>query len=212
MKKLLIAASALVGVLSANLASAQDTIKVGVLHSLSGTMAISETSLRDVLLFTFDEINAAGGVMGKKIEPVVVDDLLEDGRDGLRDHGIEHPRLVEVADDDRGGVAARVGKGGLGLLVVVLAVDHRGVAIPGVLLDPLPDVQYRAAGGIVENAVDGPEPVEVLTGHPEGRNQDHVIGGDPGAVGPAARSYNWPTLCLALNDVHIEPAARLAWF
>jgi len=52
---------------------AQDTIKVGVLHSLSGTMAISETSLRDILLFTFDEINANGGVMGKKIEPVVVD-------------------------------------------------------------------------------------------------------------------------------------------
>ncbi len=52
---------------------AQETVKVGVLHSLSGTMAISETSLRDVLLFTFDEINAAGGVLGKKIEPVVVD-------------------------------------------------------------------------------------------------------------------------------------------
>ncbi|MEI6871963.1 MAG: urea ABC transporter substrate-binding protein [Verrucomicrobiota bacterium] len=50
-----------------------DTVKVGVLHSLSGTMAISETSLRDVLLYTFDEINAKGGVMGKKIEPVVVD-------------------------------------------------------------------------------------------------------------------------------------------
>ena len=53
--------------------SAGGTVKVGVLHSLSGTMAISETSLRDVLLFTFDEINAAGGVMGKKIDPVVVD-------------------------------------------------------------------------------------------------------------------------------------------
>jgi urea transport system substrate-binding protein len=52
---------------------AEDTVKVGVLHSLSGTMAISETSLRDVLLYTFDEINAKGGVMGKKIEPVVVD-------------------------------------------------------------------------------------------------------------------------------------------
>ena len=50
-----------------------DTVKVGVLHSLSGTMAISETSLRDVLLFAFDEINAKGGVLGKKIEPVVVD-------------------------------------------------------------------------------------------------------------------------------------------
>lgn len=64
-----LAAVALTGV-SAN---AQDTVKVGVLHSLSGTMAISETSLRDILLFTFDEINAKGGVMGKKIEPVVVD-------------------------------------------------------------------------------------------------------------------------------------------
>ncbi len=53
--------------------AAEDTVKVGVLHSLSGTMAISETSLRDVLLFTFDEINKSGGVMGKKIEPVVVD-------------------------------------------------------------------------------------------------------------------------------------------
>lgn len=52
---------------------AEETVKVGVLHSLSGTMAISETSLRDVLLFTFDEINASGGVLGKKIEPVVAD-------------------------------------------------------------------------------------------------------------------------------------------
>src|SRR3954452_3816913 len=54
-------------------ARAEDTVKVGVLHSLSGTMAISETSLRDVLLFAFDEINKSGGVLGKKIEPVVVD-------------------------------------------------------------------------------------------------------------------------------------------
>jgi urea transport system substrate-binding protein len=52
---------------------AEDTVKVGVLHSLSGTMAISETSLRDVLLFTADEINAKGGVLGKKIELVIVD-------------------------------------------------------------------------------------------------------------------------------------------
>ncbi len=54
-------------------ASAAETVKVGVLHSLSGTMAISETSLKDVLLFTFDEINKKGGVLGKMIEPVVVD-------------------------------------------------------------------------------------------------------------------------------------------
>ena len=58
-------------------AMAADTVKVGVLHSLSGTMAISETSLKDVLLFTFDEVNKSGGVKvgGKSymIEPVIVD-------------------------------------------------------------------------------------------------------------------------------------------
>jgi len=53
--------------------AATDTIKVGILHSLSGTMAISETSLKDVALMTIDEINAKGGVMGKMLEPVVVD-------------------------------------------------------------------------------------------------------------------------------------------
>jgi len=54
-------------------AFAADTIKVGILHSLSGTMAISETSLKDVALMTIDEINANGGVMGKKLEAVIVD-------------------------------------------------------------------------------------------------------------------------------------------
>jgi urea transport system substrate-binding protein len=52
---------------------AADTIKVGVLHSLSGTMAISETVLKDMVLMAIDEINAKGGVLGKKLEPVVVD-------------------------------------------------------------------------------------------------------------------------------------------
>jgi urea transport system substrate-binding protein len=65
------------GLLAPHTAPAAETVKVGVLHSLSGTMAISETSLKDVLLFTFDEINKAGGlnVAGKNylIEPVVVD-------------------------------------------------------------------------------------------------------------------------------------------
>ncbi len=72
----LIKAAATLCVAAATLTSsvhAAETVKVGVLHSLSGTMAISETSLRDVLLFTFDEINKSGGVMGKMIEPVVVD-------------------------------------------------------------------------------------------------------------------------------------------
>ena len=54
-------------------AHADDTIKVGILHSLSGTMAISETALKDMALMTIDEINKKGGVMGKKLEPVVVD-------------------------------------------------------------------------------------------------------------------------------------------
>jgi len=58
---------------SAKAADKEDTVKVGILHSLTGTMAISETSLRDILLFTFDEINNNGGVLGKKIEPVIVD-------------------------------------------------------------------------------------------------------------------------------------------
>jgi len=54
-------------------AQAADTIKVGVLHSLSGTMAISETVLKDTVLMTIDEINAKGGVLGKQLEAVVVD-------------------------------------------------------------------------------------------------------------------------------------------
>lgn len=52
---------------------AADTIKVGILHSLSGTMAISETALKNTALMTIDEINAKGGLLGKKLEPVVVD-------------------------------------------------------------------------------------------------------------------------------------------
>jgi urea transport system substrate-binding protein len=54
-------------------AFAQETIKVGVLHSLSGTMAISETVLKDTILMEIDAINAKGGLLGKKLEAVVVD-------------------------------------------------------------------------------------------------------------------------------------------
>jgi urea transport system substrate-binding protein len=56
-----------------NAKAADDTIKVGVLHSLSGTMAISETTLKDTILFLIDEQNKKGGVLGKKLEAVVVD-------------------------------------------------------------------------------------------------------------------------------------------
>jgi len=58
---------------STQVLAAKDTIKVGILHSLSGTMAISETVLKDTVLMAIDEINAKGGVLGKKLEPVVVD-------------------------------------------------------------------------------------------------------------------------------------------
>ena len=50
-----------------------DTIKVGILHSLSGTIAIIETSLHNAELLAIDEINEKGGVLGKKIQPVVED-------------------------------------------------------------------------------------------------------------------------------------------
>ena len=61
------------GISSQGAFAQQKTVKVGVLHSLSGTMAISETVLKDVALMAFEEINAKGGVMGMKIEPIVVD-------------------------------------------------------------------------------------------------------------------------------------------
>ncbi|MDF1484702.1 urea ABC transporter substrate-binding protein [Ramlibacter sp. H39-3-26] len=70
--KALTAAVALAGI-AAIPAHAEETIKVGVLHSLSGTMAISETVLKDTVLMAIDDINAHGGVLGKKLEPVVVD-------------------------------------------------------------------------------------------------------------------------------------------
>ena len=54
-------------------AVAEDTIKVGVLHSLSGTMAISETTLKDTVLMMVDDLNANGGLLGRQVEAVVVD-------------------------------------------------------------------------------------------------------------------------------------------
>ncbi|HEX9433003.1 MAG TPA: urea ABC transporter substrate-binding protein [Burkholderiales bacterium] len=72
-KALALAASiAMIGSGSQALAQSK-TVKVGVLHSLSGTMAISETVLKDTVLMAIDEINAGGGVMGMKLEAVVVD-------------------------------------------------------------------------------------------------------------------------------------------
>ena len=61
------------GLMSAMSVQAADTIKVGVLHSLSGTMAISETTLKDTVLMMVDDLNADGGLLGKQVEAVVVD-------------------------------------------------------------------------------------------------------------------------------------------
>jgi len=72
-RKTLMAAALCATAFLPGLASAQDTIKVGVLHSLSGTMAISETTLKDTVLMMVDDINAKGGLLGKKVEAVVVD-------------------------------------------------------------------------------------------------------------------------------------------
>ncbi len=69
-RRLALAAAA---ALLSGLAHAADTIKVGVLHSLSGTMAISETTLKDTVLMLVDEQNKKGGLLGKKLEAVVVD-------------------------------------------------------------------------------------------------------------------------------------------
>ncbi|WP_409564295.1 urea ABC transporter substrate-binding protein [Methylobacterium sp. J-076] len=68
-----LAAGFTLSALATGAARADDTIKVGILHSLSGTMAISETTLKDAMLMLIAEQNAKGGVLGKKLEPVVVD-------------------------------------------------------------------------------------------------------------------------------------------
>src|SRR5687767_4505816 len=70
------------------------SVKVGILHSLTGTMAISETSLRDAVQMAIEEINAAGGVLGRSIEPVIADggsnwDLFEErARELLAEHRV----------------------------------------------------------------------------------------------------------------------------
>src|SRR5579859_6859952 len=61
------------GLVFSQLALAQNTIKVGLLYSLSGTMAISETTLKDTILMMIDAQNKKGGLLGKKLEAVVVD-------------------------------------------------------------------------------------------------------------------------------------------
>jgi urea transport system substrate-binding protein len=76
-------------------AQAAETIKIGILHSLSGTMAISETALKDVMLFLIDEQNKKGGLLGKQLEAVVVDPasdwplFAEKARELLEQHKVD---------------------------------------------------------------------------------------------------------------------------
>jgi len=73
LKKIALGLGLTASLLATSAMSAEDTIKVGILHSLSGTMAISETTLKDVMLMLIEEQNRAGGILGKQLEPVVVD-------------------------------------------------------------------------------------------------------------------------------------------
>ncbi len=72
-KRSIIAAGVAASMLFTTAVAAEETIKVGILHSLSGTMAISETTLKDTMLMLIDEQNKKGGLLGKKLEAVVVD-------------------------------------------------------------------------------------------------------------------------------------------
>ncbi|WP_089723728.1 urea ABC transporter substrate-binding protein [Candidatus Thiosymbion oneisti] len=72
-KQSLVGLGAAIGLCLSGALTAADTIKVGILHSLSGTMAISETTLKDTMLMLIDEQNKQGGVLGKQLKPVVVD-------------------------------------------------------------------------------------------------------------------------------------------
>lgn len=76
---------------TAGAASSGGTVKVGVLHSLSGTMAISEVAVRDSTLLAIDEINANGGVLGKQIEPIV-----EDGASDWPTFAEKAEKLIQV--------------------------------------------------------------------------------------------------------------------
>ena len=73
LQKFAVTVAAATALLASVPSNAQETIKVGILHSLSGTMAISETTLKDTMLFLIEEQNKKGGLLGKKLEAVVVD-------------------------------------------------------------------------------------------------------------------------------------------
>ena len=95
-------------------AQAQGTIKVGILHSLSGTMAISETTLKDTILMMIEEQNKKGGLLGRKLEAVVVDPGLglaalrrEGARAAREGQGRRRLRLLDVGVAQVGAAGVR---------------------------------------------------------------------------------------------------------
>ena len=101
----------------AHVSAQQATIKVGVLHSLSGTMAISETTLKDTVLMMIDEQNKKGGLLGKKLEAVVVDPasnwplFAEKARAAAREgQGRRGVRLLDVGVAQVGAAGVREGQ------------------------------------------------------------------------------------------------------
>ncbi len=116
MRKFGLAALFAAALLGSTAATAQnaDTIKVGILHSLSGTMAISETTLKDVMLMLIEEQNKKGGVLGKKLEAVVVDPasnwplFAEKARELLdQGPGRRHLRLLDLGQPQVGAAGVR---------------------------------------------------------------------------------------------------------
>ena len=118
MTKTSLSIAALIAALGATGAAAQDAcpIKVGVLHSLSGTMAISETTLKDTMLMLIEEQNAKGGLLGKQLEAVVVDLLPQEHRAAL-DDSCNDLNVIRVSLEDKSGKAgghdAKAAKGRL---------------------------------------------------------------------------------------------------
>ena len=111
------------------MAWAQDnTVKLGLLHSLSGTIAIAEASLVDAEKLAIEEINAAGGVMGRRIDPVV--------EDGASENAVFAEKARKLLDRDK--VAAIIGcytSASRKALLPVLA-RSRGLLLPDLLRRP----------------------------------------------------------------------------
>ena len=115
------------------------------------------------------------------------------------DEVAHHTRLVHVQYDEI--AAARILRdlacGGFGLLVVVLAVNNRGEPVFGVPLNPLPHVEDGPTGRIDHDAADLAEPVEILLGHAERRQDDHILGGQ-------SRKVELPLVCpVQKADAHL---------